>query len=146
MRGPVPSRTRSHHTAWRRCTCHCSQEPSQLPRDLQVPHSHHLSLAQLLGVRHRVRKQACCSPTCRPPFLSPAATRTPHPPPAPVAAPRPPRASALPSAAGEQTVRVGSGGQRRRPQAHLTDGGQRRGQRNGVWEKTARETQAEGTE
>lgn len=44
-------------------------------------------------------------------------------------------------------VRVGSGGQRRRPQAHLTDGGgQRHGQRNGVWEKTARETQAEGTE
>lgn len=110
MRGPVPSRTRSHHTAWRRCTCHRSQEPSQLPRDLQVPHSHHLSLAQLLGGRHRVRKQACCSPPPPASFPVPCG----HPDPAPTSCPRS-RTSAtqsLHSALGCRRA-DGQGGQRR---------------------------------
>lgn len=104
-------------------TCYCSQEPSQLCRDLQVPHGHHLPLAQLLGGQHAVSRRACHSPTCWPPPhpcrpLRPP--RPPHPPPAPVAAPPPPGASAQLSAAGRQTVKAGGA---RRAEATAAPGG-----------------------
>lgn len=97
------------------------------------------------GVQHRVRGQACHTPTCRPPFLSPAAAWTPHPPPAPAAMPPPPGASAPPSAAGEQTVKAGSGRQRgQQPQAHLTEGGGSGVAREMGVGGREQETQAEG--